>query len=54
MDVGLGGYAAHVETGATNVSFLENNDLQALLGGIFSGAITAWACADNNQINFRH
>ena len=52
MDIGLRGDTADVETGASDIGVLEDDDLQALLGGIFSGAVTAWPRADDDQICF--
>ena len=40
MDVGLRGDTADIETGASHLRALEDRDLQALFGGVFSGAIT--------------
>jgi hypothetical protein len=54
MHIGLRGYAAYIKTRTTNVVALEDDDLQALLGGIFSGAVTTRARADDNQISFIH
>ena len=50
VDVGLRGDAADIETGASHLRALEDRDLQTLFGGIFSGAVTTRASADNNQI----
>ena len=54
MDVGLGGDTAYIKTGAAHLRALEDNDLQALLGSIFSGAVTAWPRADDDEISFFH
>ena len=54
VNVGLGGDAAHVETRASNLSALEDNNLEALLGGIFSGAVPTRARTDDNQIRRCH
>ena len=55
MDIGLGGNATHVETGATSLGALEDDDLQALLGGLFSGAVPTRARADDDEISlYRH
>ena len=52
MDIGLRGDAADIETGASDIGTLEDRDFQALLGGIFSSAVTTRARTDNNQIRF--
>ena len=55
MDIGLRGDTADIEAGASDIGVLEDDDLQALLGGIFSGAVTSWPRADDDQICFfRH
>ena len=54
VDIGLRGDAAHIETSTTHVVALEDDDLQALLGGIFSGAVTAWPRADDDEISCCH
>jgi hypothetical protein len=54
VDVGLGGNATYVEAGASHFASLENRDFKALLGGIFSGAVTAWARADDDEISCCH
>ena len=54
MHIGLGGDTTHIQAGATYLRTFEDNHLQALLSGIFSGAVTTWARADDNQINLRH
>ena len=51
VDIGLRGNATHVQTRATNVVGLENNDFQALLGGIFSSAVATRSCADDENIS---
>ena len=48
MHVGLGGDTTHIQAGTTNLGTFEDNHLQALLSGIFSGAVTTWARADDN------
>ena len=47
VNVGLGGYAATVEAGAADLVLLDNNYLQALTGGIFSGAVASGPRADD-------
>ena len=54
VDIGLRWDAAYIETGAAHVVTLEDDDLQALLGGIFSGAVTSRPRTNNDQIRFRH
>jgi hypothetical protein len=51
VDIGLRGDTAYIETGASHLGGFEDHDLQSLFGGVFSGAVTAWARADDNQIN---
>ena len=53
MDVGLRGNAPHVQTCTTNIVGLEDNDFQPLLGGIFSGAVTARSRADDEKVGGR-
>jgi hypothetical protein len=48
MHIGLGGDTPHIETGAAHLSALEDNDLKALFGGIFSGAVATRPRADDN------
>ena len=50
MDVGLRGDAADIKTGASHLRALEDRDLQALFGGVFSGAVTAWPRADDDPV----
>ena len=54
VDVGLRGDAAEIETGASHLRALEDRDLQALFGGVFSGAVTAWTRTDDDQISLSH
>ena len=54
MHVSLSWNTTHIKTCTTNLRALEDNNLQAFLGCIFSGAVTAWARADDNQISFVH
>ena len=55
MDVGLRRDTTDVETCASDVVALEDHDLQPLLGGIFSGAVTSRPRTDYYQIYiFRH
>ena len=54
MDVGLRGDATHIETGAPYVVTLEDHNLQALFGGIFSGTVATRPRADDNQISCCH
>ena len=54
VNVGLRGDAADIETGASHLRALEDRDLQALFGGVFSGAVTAWPRADDDQISLSH
>ena len=53
MDVGLGGNAPHVQTCTTNIVGLEDNYLQSLFGGIFSGAVTARSRTDDEKVGRR-
>ena len=48
VDIGLRGDAAHIEAGAAHVVALEDDNLQTLLGGIFSGAVTPRPRADDD------
>ena len=50
MHIGLRGNTADIEAGASDMIPFEDRHLQALLGGIFSGAVAAWASADDNEI----
>ena len=52
--IGLRWDATYIQTSTADLSSLEDNDLQPLLGGIFSGAVTTRARADDNQISFFH
>ena len=54
MHIGLGGYAAPVETGASHLLLFDDSHLQALLGSIFSGAVASRPRADNHQISLCH
>ena len=54
MNVGLGGYAAHVETRSSHIGSLKDDDLQPLPGGIFCGAVASRACTDDDQISCCH
>ena len=54
VDVSLGGDTAHVETCAAHLGALEDDYLETLLCGIFSGAVPTGARTDDNQIYFRH
>ena len=54
MHIGLGGYAPHIEAGAAHVCTFEDNNLQSLLGSIFSGAVTTRSRTDDNQITLFH
>ena len=51
MDVGLGGYAAHVEAGAAHIAALEDHNLQSMLGSILGSAVAAGTCSYNNYIS---
>jgi len=50
MDVCLGRDAATVQAGATDLILLDDNDLQALVSGIFCGAVASRPRADNQHI----
>ena len=50
VNIGLGGNAAHIQTRTSHLSILEDGHLQALLGSIFSGAVTTRARADDEKI----
>ena len=52
MNVCLRRNTTYIQTSASHLSVLEDYHLQALLGSVFSGAVTAWARADDNQICF--
>jgi hypothetical protein len=54
VDIGLGGDAAYIETGSTHVATLEDHDLQALFGSIFSGAVASGPRADDDKIKAIH
>ena len=54
MDIGLRGDAAYIQTGASHLRAFEDHDLQALFGGIFSGAVATRSRADNNEISCCH
>jgi hypothetical protein len=47
MDVSLRGDTSDIETGASDVGALEDRDLQALLGGIFSSTVPTRAGSYN-------
>ena len=54
MDEGLRRYAPYIETRATHVAALKDNHLQPLLSSILSGTVATGACANDNQVRFRH
>ena len=54
MNVGLGGNATYIKTGASHVVALEDDNLQALLGSIFSGAVPTRARTDDDKISCCH
>ena len=54
MDIGLRGYTADIKTGTAHLASLKDYDFQALLGGIFSGAVSSRSRADDNQISCCH
>ena len=54
MDIGLRGDATDIKAGTSHLRTLENRDLQTLFGGVFSGAVTAWPRADDDEISCCH
>ena len=54
MHIGLGRYTTYIQACTTHLRAFEDDHLQALLGSIFSGAVTTRARADDHQINFFH
>ena len=48
VDEGLRGDTAHIETSASYLCTLEYDDLQAVSGSVFSGAVTSRSRADDN------
>ena len=54
VDIGLRRDTANIQTGASHLSILEDDDFRALLGSIFSGAVTARPRADDNEISCCH
>ena len=54
MDVGLRRDTAYIEAGSSDLSALEDCNLQALFGSIFSGAVTTRPRTDDNQICGNH
>ena len=50
----LRGDAAHVEARATQFALLDDHDLEAVLGSIAGGMITARSCSDDDQISRCH
>ena len=54
VDIGLRGDAAYIQTGASHLRAFKDHDLQALFGGIFSGAVATRSRADNNEISCCH
>ena len=54
VDEGLRGDTAHIETSTSHLCALEDDDLQTLLGCVFSGAVTSRSSTDDNQISCCH
>ena len=54
MDIGLCGDATYIQASASHLRVFEDHDLQALFGGIFSGAVATRSRADNNEISCCH
>ena len=54
MNVGLRRYTTHIQTGSSHVVTFEDCDLQAVLGGIFSGAVTSRPRANDNYVCANH
>ena len=50
----LGGNTPLVETGATDLGRLEDNDFQTFLGRMTSGAVATRPRADNDEISLDH
>jgi hypothetical protein len=50
MDIGLSGYATYIQAGASHLTLFYYDHLQALLGGIFSGAVAPRPRTDDADI----
>ena len=54
MDIGLRGNTTHIQASATHLRVLEDCDLQALFGSVFSGAVATRPRADDDKISCCH
>ena len=50
----LRGNATNVQTGPSDVLPFDNDNLQTLFRSIFSGAVSTWSSADDDEVSFCH